>query len=304
MRLTTSALDRRIESIASTLSSIGAIVAVTAVVFYIDRATGSAPYHHLYYLPIILAARRFEVGGAAFAAAGSIVLYHLANPGLLATWYHEADLVQIALFIGVGLVTAKFVRDARQLRQLATTDDLTGLHNLRSFEWQFARLVRSAHEHGQPLSLLALDMDRLKALNDVYGHLVGGEAVRTVGQIIAATVPDDSVACRYGGDEFVIAVPGRGLSASLTLAETIRAAVREAAPFLAGIRFPAGTLSVSVGAALLPASASAAALALPQATITDIATQLFRDADVALYRAKSAGRNTVAAFPTVVLRAG
>ena len=98
MRLTTAAIDRRIESIASTLSSIGAIVAMTAVVFYIDRATGSAPFHHLYYLPIILAARRFEVGGAASTAASSIVLYHLANPDLLATWYREADLVQSALF--------------------------------------------------------------------------------------------------------------------------------------------------------------------------------------------------------------
>ena len=90
-------------------------------------ARSPAPYHHLYYLPIILAARRFEVRGAASTATASIVLYHLANPGLVAIWYREADLVQIALFIGVGLVTAKFARDARQLGQLATTGDLTGL---------------------------------------------------------------------------------------------------------------------------------------------------------------------------------
>ena len=301
MRLTTDAIDRRIESFASTLSSVGAIVAMMAVVFYIDRATGSAPYHHLYYLPIILAARRFEIRGAAIAAGASIVLYHLANPGLVAIWYREADLVQIALFIGVGLVTAKFVRDARHLHQLATTDDLTGLHNLRSFESRLVALVRSAHEHGHALSLLALDLDRLKALNDVHGHLAGAGAVRTVGHIIAATVPPHAVACRYGGDEFLIALPGH-MPECLTLAETIRAAVRDTAPLLGGYAFPPRTLSVSVGAALLP-MATAAATPPPRSGASDIAEQLFRDADAALYRAKSDGRNRVATAPAVPVQA-
>jgi len=291
MDLTTAAVDRHIESIASTASSIGAVVAVLAVVFHIDRATGSVPYHHLYYLPIILAARRFEIRGAALSAAASIVLYHLANPGMVAVWYQEADLVQMALFIGVGLVTAKVVRDARVLHILATTDDLTGLHNLRSFESHLQALVRDAREHGHPLSLLALDVDRLKPINDVYGHLAGAEAVRTIGHLIGRLTPAHAVACRYGGDEFVIAVPG-DIDTGLALAESIRTAVCDAAPRLGGYDFPPCTLSVSVGTALLSAATLVGPLTASGAA--DLAVQLFQEADAALYRAKSAGRNRVA----------
>ena len=90
------------------------------------------------------------------------------------------------------------------------TDDLTGLHNLRSFEARLASLVAAARENRSELSILVLDLDRLKQLNDVHGHLAGADAVRTVGHILADRLPSEAVACRYGGDEFVIAVPGYG----------------------------------------------------------------------------------------------
>jgi predicted signal transduction protein with EAL and GGDEF domain len=95
----------------------------------------------------------------------------------------ESDLVQIALFLAVGVVTAKLTRDTNRLRRLAMTDDLTGLHNLRSFEARLATMVRASREMQAPLALLVLDVDRLKSLNDQYGHLTGAEAVRTVGRV-------------------------------------------------------------------------------------------------------------------------
>jgi len=147
------------------------------LVFGLDRATGVAPVQHLYYVPIMLAGFRFKMRGGVLAALASILLYHLANPHLLTFRYGEQDLVQIALFVTVGIVTAKLALDADRLRQLASTDDLTGLHNLRSFEVHLAAIVRASRRERAPMALLVLDVDRLKSLNDKYGHLTGAEAV-------------------------------------------------------------------------------------------------------------------------------
>ncbi len=264
-----------------------AVVVLLLAVFVADRATDSAPVQHLYYLPIILAGLRFGLPGAVAAALASIVSYHVANPQLLAFHYGESDVVQILLFLAVGIVTAVLARDASRLRQIASTDDLTGLHNLRSFEVRLAEMVRvSCHARGA-LALLVLDVDRLKPLNDVHGHLTGAEAVRTVGHIIAASVPGEAVACRYGGDEFVVGIPLCSTARAGEVADGIRRAVNAATPVLAGRGFPAGTLSVSIGVArhsFDDASAGAGG---------DVGEALFRAADAALYRAKASGRNHV-----------
>ena len=80
--------------------------------FTLDRATGSTPVQHLYYLPIILAGLRFGMPGGIMAALSAIVLYHAANPHLLTFRYEESDLVQIVLFLAVGVMTAKLTLDA------------------------------------------------------------------------------------------------------------------------------------------------------------------------------------------------
>ena len=171
-----------------------AIVSVTMLaVFAPDRSTGAAPVQHLYYLPVILAGFRFQMRGGVIAGLSTIVLSRLANPHLLTIRYGESDLLQIALFLAVGVISARMSRDARRLQMLAATDDLTGLHNLRSFEGHLARMVRAARERRTRLTLLVLDVDRLKALNDCYGHVTGAEAVRTVGHLIAERLPPDAV---------------------------------------------------------------------------------------------------------------
>jgi diguanylate cyclase (GGDEF)-like protein len=157
------------------------------------------------------------------------------------------------------------------------TDDLTGLHNLRSFEARLAAIMRTSHEKGNPVSLLVLDVDRLKSLNDRYGHLAGADAVRTVGHILGERLPSSAVACRYGGDEFVVALPGCNGVQARAIADDLRGAVHAAAPVLARVAFPAATLSISVGLASRLESGEA----------------LFRAADAALYRAKESGRNHV-----------
>ena len=269
------------------------VAAGIACVFVLDRSTGLPHVQHLYYGPIVVAAITFGMTGGVVTAALAILLYHLANPHALTWQYEEFDVLQIAVFIGVGLVAAKLADDARRLRRLAMTDDLTGLHNLRSFERELRGMVQSARSSGSPLSLLVIDVDRLKSLNDVHGHLAGAEAVRTVGRIIAQHVPADAVACRYGGDEFVVAIPHCPTSNARQLGSDLRRAVRATVPVLAGLHFPERTLSISVGVACRSFNASPSAED-PAASDDEESDALFRAADGALYAAKNGGRDRVA----------
>ena len=238
-------------------------------------------------MPIILASIGFGVGGGLLSAAAAIVLYHVANPQLLTFRYGHWDFLQMALFVAIGLITAKLVHDARLLRRLAMTDDLTGLHNLRSFEDRLAAMVRASRDGRSRLALLVLDVDELKSLNDEHGHLAGADAVRTIGHIIAAQVPPGVVACRYGGDEFAVAVPSCPPSRARDVADAIRLAVSATSPVLAGIQFPAGRLSVSIGVTCR---------SFPRdmdGSNHDLGEILFREADRALYLAKQRGRNRI-----------
>jgi len=280
--------------------SIVVVIAALLLVFELDRSTGSTPVQHLYYLPIIFAGINFKMRGGLTTALAAILLYHLANPHLFTFRYEQSDLLQIVLFIAVGVITAKLTHDAHRLHTLAMTDDLTGLHNLRSFEARLARIMRASHDAGTPVSLLVLDVDRLKALNDNYGHLAGAEAVRTVGHIIAASLPPTAVGCRYGGDEFVVALPFCAEAQAKKLADDLCRRVNAAAPVLAGISFPRTTLSISVGLAChshdrgvtrsegLPATGRT-----PSRRDDESGEALFRAADGALYLAKETGRNHV-----------
>jgi len=261
-------------------------------VFLIDRVSGVVPFQHLYYLPIMLAALQFGRRGGLIASLVAVALYHLANPALLRFAHGERDVVQIALFVVVGVVTARLHEDARRLEALAGTDDLTGLHNLRAFEQRLRSAVRSSRSTRTPLSLLVLDLDGLKALNDLHGHLAGAEAVRTVGHLIRSHLPAGAFACRYGGDEFVVALPGQLASAAGGTASAILESVRDSAPVLAGIAFQPGTLSISIGMACMDEWIRNGSGGADQDD--DRAGEaLFRAADAALYEAKRSGRGRV-----------
>jgi diguanylate cyclase (GGDEF)-like protein len=270
----------------------GIVIGALALIFALDRATAVAPVQHLYYLPIIFAGVRFSYRGGVSAAAIAILLYHVANPRVITFPYEESDLVQIALFLAVAVTSAKLANDSRRLHRLAITDDLTGLHNLRSFEAHLRTLMRDAMYKSLPIALLVLDLDRLKPLNDIHGHLAGAEAVRTVGRLMAERLPEGSVACRYGGDEFVVALPDCDEVGAHAIADDLRGTVSECAPVLAGVPFPAGTLSISVGVA---SRSFAGPVVSPNPGGEDAAGEdLFRAADAALYAAKAGGRNRVA----------
>jgi diguanylate cyclase (GGDEF)-like protein len=270
---------------------VAALVAVLLLLtFLLDRNTDAAPVQHLYYLPIIIAASRLRWAGGVVTSIIAILLYHLANSALLMFAYRETDLVQIALFIAVGVVTARLTENARRLHVLAMTDDLTGLHNLRSFESRLIAMIHAARDRGASVWMLVFDLDRLKSLNDTYGHLTGAQAVRHVGQLAGARLPADAVACRYGGDEFVVCLPDRTDADVRAIAQALCTAVSDSAPVLAGKAFPRGTLSISVGVAC---GSWVGAEAVEGVTDARAGEALFRAADTALYAAKARGRNQV-----------
>jgi diguanylate cyclase (GGDEF)-like protein len=262
-----------------------------AMVFWLDRWTSLPAVQHLYYFPIVFSAIALGMTGGLGAAATAILLYHFANPRFLTLSYAEADLLQMAVFLAVGIVAARLAEDTRRVRRLAMTDDLTGLHNLRSFELELNRVVREALVRRQPVALMVLDVDRLKGLNDEHGHLAGAEAVRTVGRLIAECMPPAAIACRYGGDEFVIALPNYTASTASILADTLRGAVHADAPELAGQSFPQGTLSISIG--LVVREFNDRLIDMSRQSTDELGEALFRAADEALYIAKRAGRNRV-----------
>jgi diguanylate cyclase (GGDEF)-like protein len=262
------------------------VLVLLGLTFKLDQSTGVAPIQHLYYLPIVIAGLWLPRYAGLIVGLVAVVLYHLANPIVLASQYRESDIVQIVLFVGVGVVTAKLADDRRQLHRLAITDDLTGLYNLRGFDAMLMPTIRAASQTRTPVTLVVLDVDRLKSINDTHGHRAGADAVRSVGQIVGAWLPDGAFGCRFGGDEFVIALPGHDVPAASEAAEALRVSVHAATPVLAGVPFPPATLSVSVGLACRARFDEPSMQA-------DMAESLFHAADQALYVAKTAGRNQI-----------
>ena len=121
--------------------AIALIVAALLVFLALDTSTGAAPVQHLYYWPIVFAGVRFGRRGGLMCAAAAIVLYHIANPHALTFRDEQPDLLQMGVFVAAGVLSARLADDARRLRKMALTDDLTGLHNLRSFEQRLGAVL-------------------------------------------------------------------------------------------------------------------------------------------------------------------
>jgi diguanylate cyclase (GGDEF)-like protein len=160
----------------------------------------------------------------------------------------------------------------------AFIDDTTGAYNARYLQSAAENEIRRADRYGTPLSMLFLDLDRFKAVNDSFGHLVGTETLRRLVAVLEETIREVDTLARYGGDEFAILLGGSSHQNALQIAERIRSAVAatgyEAGP---GERI---RLSVSIGVATHP-------------THGDTLESLLEAADKAMYRAKSLGRNRV-----------
>jgi diguanylate cyclase (GGDEF)-like protein len=274
---------------------IGALVLFTSIALVDWKLAPDASLAHLYYLPILLASVKVGRRLALTMALASMVVYHLLDPDLIAFHYGEADVLQLVLFLVVGVVSSRLAEQEREMRRLAGTDDLTGLHNLRSLTINVRRELEVPENRGGMAAMLGVDVDRLKQINDVHGHLTGADAVRHVGRVIARSIPRRAIACRYGGDEFVIFIPRCDEAEAIVIAERICASIRDSAVTLAGHAFERGALSVSVGVTTrrMTLHGSQAWGREGPRSIDKFAEDMFRETDGAMYMAKAAGRDGV-----------
>ncbi|MBO0141293.1 PleD family two-component system response regulator [Agrobacterium sp. Ap1] len=165
--------------------------------------------------------------------------------------------------------------------ELAVTDALTGLNNRRYLDNHLKILFNRAAARSRPLSICLMDIDRFKSVNDTYGHDAGDDVLREFASRIRSTVRGADLACRYGGEEFVVVMPDTDATASAAVAERLRAII-EKTPFVLKNAGTAIELTASFGLSCSTGDA-------------DTPEQLLKQADQALYKAKADGRNRVVA---------
>ena len=172
------------------------------------------------------------------------------------------------------------LRDNVQMSiEAAITDALTGLHNRRYMETHLATLVEQAHARGKPLTVLVLDIDFFKAVNDTHGHDAGDDVLREFAVRLKKSIRGIDLACRLGGEEFVVVMPDTDMAVATMVAERLRRRIAaDAFPIHKGERKVAVTISIGL-----------AALSGPD----DSAANVLKRADQALYRANRDGRNRV-----------
>lgn len=191
--------------------------------------------------------------------------------------FTAADAELVAYLSGQATVSLENVGRHEEAEREALTDPLTGLANRRRFDDLLAGVVARARPEGQPVSLLALDLDHFKQVNDQYGHQTGDAVLRGVAWVLRECVRGIDTPARLGGEEFAVILPGTDPEGAWVLAERLRAAIEE-------LRTAVGTdgeeirVTVSIGTSTL-------------AGTTVEAARLALLADEALYRAKRTGRN-------------
>ncbi len=196
--------------------------------------------------------------------------------------FAQAVITAAVAVIQRAQIVESTMADNARLEQLAQTDPLTQLLNRRALTERISAEMERALRYDSTLALLMIDLDHFKKVNDNYGHLVGDDVLRDVGQLLLETIRGSDIVARYGGEEFLLLLPETDEAGAESFAERIREAV-ERHPFGGGSSGGGKTLSLtsSIGVAVYPA-----------ARIESVEDLLAR-ADAALYRAKADGRNRV-----------
>ena len=177
----------------------------------------------------------------------------------------------------------RLTEELTRLREDVLTDPLTGLVNRRGFDATIAALKLAAEADGEPFSLVMIDIDHFKKINDTHGHLVGDRVIQKVATTMKACVRGGDTAVRYGGEEFALLLPTTGAKGAQTVAEYVRNALQRAD--VSALKKGAAAVSVTVSAGVAVFNAGEAV------------EECIRRADQALYAAKSGGRNRVVMSP-------
>lgn len=195
----------------------------------------------------------------------------------------DAQLLWILALSAESLITRDFGNEA--LLHLAFTDFLTGMKTRGYFEQQLELEIKRAERRNAPLSLLMIDLDFFKKLNDGYGHHVGDQLLRDLSTLLMKDMREIDTVARYGGEEFVIILPETNEAAAFHVAERLRRSVAKA-KFFAGSPDHVEHLSISVGISVLGQDAN-------------FKKDLIETSDTALYEAKARGRNQVVRYSEI-----
>ena len=189
--------------------------------------------------------------------------------------YQAKILSMIAAPLAIAVRNAEMYK---QVEDLAVKDDLTNVLNRRAFSGILEREFRRANRYNTPLALLIIDLDFFKKINDTYGHLVGDHVLQEMAATFKSNLRDVDVLVRYGGEEFVVVLPGTNLREGLVVASRIKDQVEKKIFHQEGFKIH---MTVSIGVANYPSIS----ITSPK--------ELFNRADQALYAAKKSGRNRI-----------
>src|SRR5712691_11590406 len=213
------------------LETCGMVAFITWVLWHTDGL--ASPLLNAYLLPVITSAltlgKVFTLLTVGLIAACYLLLGGAVAPDLITLPFVGALVAQLAPVLLVAYITTMFSADIRyglaRAKVLAETDDLTGLLNVRGFALAANRLFAQAARHGRATSVLMIDSDNLKSVNDSHGHSAGNELLRHLAQAIQAELRFTDVAARYGGDEFIVLLPDTPAKGAMEVAERIRTRV-------------------------------------------------------------------------------
>jgi diguanylate cyclase (GGDEF)-like protein len=204
--------------------------------------------------------------------------------------YSPRDLELLRIFAAYISSSIQNALDAIRARELARHDDLTGLYNDRFLHRRLSDELQRAERDGTHVALLFLDLDDFKRVNDTWGHLAGSRSLREMADLLSRKLPPGAITARYGGDEFVIILPGADTDTAHEVAEAVRVAVEEMAHLNdakdLGID-QAVRLTCSIGVANYHQHVG------PFGPLERRQNALLRLADTAMYAAKAAGKNRV-----------
>ena len=260
----------------------GMVIFVTWVLWYTDGL--ASPLLNVYLVPVITSALTLGKVATLFVVAAIGMCYLvLGGEESLSAFaslpFVGAFFAQLAPVLLVGYITTMFSADIRyglaRAKLLSETDDLTGLLNVRGFALSANRLFAQAARHARSTSVLMIDSDNLKTVNDAHGHAAGNQLLQQLARAIQAELRFTDVAARYGGDEFIVLLPDTPAKGAMEVAERIRTRIASMPLPVNGSTVAA---SVSIGIACYPEDGG---------TLDALAAH----ADGALYAAKQDGRN-------------
>lgn len=183
----------------------------------------------------------------------------------------------------LSLETAHNVKRLKAFEQESITDPLTGIYNRRYLERRLTDEIARANRYGMPLSVLLIDIDHFKRVNDIYGHQVGDLVLEGLAQLIVTTLRTTDIVARYGGEEIMVIAPSTPMKTAADLAERLRKVVENAS-----FEVPA-ELNLDISALGVTVSIGVACFGQQARDMND----LIQHADKAMYRAKKEGRNRV-----------